>query len=337
MSNLLAHNYFTPVRQGAKWLQSEILGLNSLGFTGNVFYVKPSTGSNSQSGETPEEAFKTLAYALSKCTAGNNDVVYLVSESNTASATTDYQSVTLDWNKDLTHLVGVCAPTQVSQRARIAALSTATGVSPVLKVSANDCYISNIQVFGGITGDATSLGAVQVTGTRNVFDNVNIAGMGTTSSVTTGGYSLRLTGAQENVFQNCVIGLDTITRDNTTQGEVWFDSGAVRNDFLYCSFPAFISNAGYTHVTFTGTTSIDRYTDFVGCVFYSGSTNDATTQTQIFGSMDGFTQGYINLKDCAAYTPGATTAVWIDTGTNRLKVANGGTVVKTGGEAVIVN
>jgi hypothetical protein len=212
-----------------------------------------------------------------------------------------------------------------------------TGVTPVLKVSANDCFITNVSILGGITGDATSLGAVQVTGTRNVFQNVNIAGMGNTSAVTTGGYSLRLTGAEENSFIGCTIGLDTIARDNTTQGEVWFDSGAIRNDFIDCTFPAFISNASYTHVTFTGTTSIDRYTNFVRCIFYSGSTNDATAQTQIFGSMDGFTQGYINIYDCAAFTPGATTAVWIDTGTNRLKVANGPLPVKTGGEAVIIN
>jgi hypothetical protein len=336
MSNL-AHNYMPAVRYGAQWLPSEILGLGGLGFTGNVWYVKPADGVDTNNGQTPSTAFKTLSHALSAATANNNDVIYLVAESNTASATTDYQATTLDWNKGLTHLIGVCAPTAVSQRATIAALSTATGVSPVLKVSANGCLISNISVFGGITSDATSLGAVQVTGTRNVFDNVNIAGMGNTSAVTTGGYSLRLTGAEENVFQGCTIGLDTIARDNTTQGEVWFDSGAVRNDFIDCTFPAFISNDSYTHVTFTGTTSIDRYTNFVRCLFYSGSTNDATAQTQIFGSMDNFTQGYINIKDCAAYTPGATTAVWIDTGTNRLKVANGPLPVKTGGEAVIIN
>lgn len=334
---MLAHDYMPAVRYGAQWLPSEIQGLGGLGFTGNVFYVKPSSGSNGSNGKTPQTAFKTLAYALSQATAGNNDVVYLVAESNTASATTDYQSVTLDWNKDLVHLVGVCDSTQVSQRARIAALSTATGVSPVLKVSGNGCLVANLQVFGGVSGDATSLGAVQVTGTRNVFNNVHFAGMGTTDAVTTGGYSLRLTSAQENVFQGCTMGLDTIARDNTTQGEIWFDSGAVRNSFEDCLVQGYISNAAYTHVTFTGTTSIDRWQNFVRCTFLSESTNDATAQTQIFGSMDGFTQGYVNLKDCAAFTPGATTAVWIDTGTNRLKVSNGPLPVKTGGEAVIVN
>lgn len=333
----LARNYSPAVKQGFKWLPSDIQGLNAFGFTGNVWYVKPYSGSDSANGQTPATAFKTLAHALSAATAGNNDVVYLVSESNTASHTTDYQSTTLDWNKDLTHLVGVGAPSLVSQRARIAALSTATGVSPVLKVSANGCYISNLSVYGGISGDATSLGAVEVTGTRNVFENVAIQGMGTTDSVTTGGYSLRLTGAQENVFSDCEIGLDTIARDNSTQGEIWFDSGAVRNQFQDCLVTGYISNAGYTHVTFTGTTSIDRWQNFVRCTFLSESTNDATAQTQIFGSMDGFTQGYVNLKDCAAFTPGATTAVWIDTGTNRLKVSNGPLPVKTGGEAVIVN
>ena len=336
MSNLLAHNYFPAVRYGAKWLQSEILGLGSLGFTGNVWYVKPHSGSDSQSGQSPEEAFKTLSHALSAATANNNDVIYLIAESNTASHTTDYQSATLNWNKDLTHLVGVCAPSLVSQRARLAALSTATGVSPVLKVSANGCYFSNFSVFGGISGDATSLGAVQVTGTRNVFSNVAIQGMGVTDAVTTHGYSLRLTGAQENVFDGCEIGLDTIARDNTTNGEIWFDSGAVRNQFQDCTVTAFISNAGYTHVTFTGSTSIDRWQNFNRCVFLSESTNDATTQTQIFGSLDSATQGYINLYNCAAFTPGATTAVWIDTGTNRLKVS-AATANKVGGAGVIVN
>lgn len=333
--NPLARNSFPPVGiSGAKWLMSDIIG--SYGFTGNYWYVKPSSGSDSNLGNSPSQAVKTLSHALSLATANNNDVIFLIAESNTASSTTDYQTTTLDWNKDLTHLIGICAPSQVGQRARLAAKSTATGVSPVLKVSANGCYLTNFSVYGGISGDATSLGAVEVTGTRNVFDNVGIQGMGTTDAVTTGGYSLRLTGAEENVFINSTIGLDTIARDNSTNGEVWFDSGAVRNDFINCIFPAFISNSGYTHVTFTGSTSIDRYQNFIDCTFISESANDATTQTQIFGSMDSITQGYINLKNCAAFTPGATTAVWIDTGSNRLKVS-APTANKVGGAGVIVN
>ena len=334
----MATQAYTNFPNGLTSFGIPVFGSGALMTQGNSYFVKPSTGiDGANNGKSPNKAFKTLKYALSKCTAGQNDVVYLMAQSNTAASTTDYQAVTLDWNKDLVHLIGVCAPTQASKRARIAALSTATGVTPVLKVSANSCIISNISVFGGITSDATSLGAVQVTGQRNVFNNVNMAGMGNASAVTAGGYSLRLSLAQENVFQGCTIGLDTIARDNTTQGEVWFDTTAVRNDFFDCIFPAFISNAGYTHVTFTGATSLDRYNNFVRCIFQSGSTNDATAQTQIFGSMDAITQGYINLKDCAAFTPGATTAVWIDTGTNRLKVSNGPLPVKTGGEAVIVN
>lgn len=336
MAGNYARNYFPPVGiSGYKWLQSDIQGL--LGFTGNYWYVNPGTGSDSNDGRTPTSAVATLAQALSLATANNNDVICLISSSNTSSTTTAYQATTLDWNKDLTHLVGLTAPSMVSQRARIAVKSGTTGVSPVLKVSANDCLFSNLQIYGGLSGDATALGAVQVTGTRNVFQNVNIAGVGASDAVTTGGYSLRLTGSQECAFIGCTIGLDTITRDNTTQGEIWFDTTNSRTNFIDCIFPAFISNSSYTHVTFTGTTSIDRYTNFINCVFYSGSTNDATAQTQIFGSMDGFTQGYINLKDCAAFTPGATTAVWIDTGTNRFKVSNGPLPVKTGGEAVIVN
>ncbi len=332
---IYGHDIYPEFRgsQGAKWLASEVTGFTP--FAGTAYYVKPGTGSITGDGLSPASAFKTLTQA--KAVAVFGDVVYLIAESNTASATTDYQSTVLDWSTNGVSLIGINAGSMIGQRSRIAALSTATGVTDVIKVSASNCFIAGIEVYGGISGDATSLGAMEVTGTRNLFYNCQISGMGTTDSVTTSGHSLKLSGAEENLFKNCVIGLDTIDRDNTTQGEIWFNTTNTRNQFEDCIIQGYISNASYYHVTFTGATSIDRWQNFVRCMFISESTNDATAQTQIFGSMDALTKGYINIKDCAAFTPGATTAVWIDTGTNRLKVSNGPLPVKTGGEAVIVN
>lgn len=333
MSKLL-RNYDIALQQGFQILPSEIVG-GMFGFTGNYWYVKPSSGSDSAAGDTPATAFKTLSHALSSATANNNDVIFLIAESDTAGSTTDYQSATLDWNKSLTHLIGIGG--FVDQRSRIAALSTATGVAPVLTVSANDCYFANIELYGGVTGDATSFGALKLTGHRNYFENVTFYGIGGSDAVTSGAYNVQFATTTLNTFSNCIFGNDNVSIDNSTQGELYFNTTSSKIRFINCVFRSWISNAGYLFVTFAGTTSIDRTIEFTNCQFYAQSTNDATALTQVFGSMDGFTQGYVSLSNCTVFSPGATTAVWIDTGTNRLKVANGGTPVKVGGEAVIVN
>lgn len=288
---------------------------------GNVWYVKPSSGSNGNDGKTPATAFKTLAYALSAATANQNDIIYLIAESNTAGSTTDYQSSTLTWNKDLVHLIGVCSPSMVSQRARIAQLSTATGVSPLVNITANGCIFKNISIFHGVN-DATSLVAAQVTGSRNYFKNVHFAGIGHATQVAANAASLKLDGAQENVFEDCVMGVDTITADNSTKGELWFDTSAARNMFRRCLFTRFISNAGYVHVSFQDTTAIDRWTVFEDCYFVSESANDATAQTAVFSTMAGMTQGQVILSGKTTIaTPTGTSAVWAAAGANRIKNA----------------
>jgi len=239
---------------------------------------------------------KTLAKALSLATANQNDVIFLFAESNTASATTDYQSATLTWNKDLTHLIGVGAPSAISQRARIAQLSTATSVSPLVNVTASGCLFKNVSIFHGVD-NAASLIALQVTGQRNAFEDMHIAGMGHATQVAAGGTSLKINGGAENVFRRCVIGLDTIARDASTEGELWLDGAATRTVFEDCLFTAFISAAGYEHVVLEDATAIDRYVMFKNCTFYSVSANYATPQDQIFELKATLTQGLILLDD----------------------------------------
>lgn len=275
-------------------------------FTGNYWFVKPGTGLNGNSGKSPAQAVQTLARALELATANNNDVIFLISESNTAADTTDYQSATLDWNKDLTHLVGVCSPSQFSQRARIAQLSTATGVSPLFKVSADGCYFSNFSIFHGVA-DATSLVACEVTGTRNVFNNVTIAGIGNATMVAAGAASLKLTAAQENIFYHCMIGQDTISVDQNCTG-LWCITSATRNTFENCVFNAYISNAGFATVT-VGSNGIDRTLSFNNCQFWAKSTNKAVQQTSVF-SIPAISQGAIVLFNSSFFTDGGTGGVW---------------------------
>lgn len=281
-------------------------GVGGYPFTGNAWFVKPASGADGNSGTSPDTAFKTLARALAMATANNNDVIYLIAESNTASGTTDYQSSTLTWNKDLTHLVGVCSPSQFSQRARIAQTSTATGISPLVNITANGCYFANFSIFQGVA-DATSLVACQVTGSRNVFQNVTFAGIGNATQVAAGAASLKLAAAQENIFQHCMIGQDTISVDQNCTG-LSCTSSATRNTFENCVFDSYISNAGFATVTI-GANGIDRTLSFNNCQFWAKSTNKAVTQTSVF-SIPSISQGAIVLFNSSFFTDGGTSGVW---------------------------
>lgn len=277
------------------------MGVNGLPcpFTGNYFFVAPISGADGNAGDATNP-FQTLAHALSRCVANNNDVVFLIAEGNTAATTTDYQSATLDWNKNLTHLVGIAAPSKWSIRARIGQLSTATGVSPLFKLSASACYIANIGIFQGVA-DATSLIAMEVTGSHNVVDTCCIQGIGNATQVTAGAMDLKLTAAAENLFTNCLIGTDTISRDQTCTS-LNCVTAATRNYFRDCQFDSYLSNAGYATVTI-GTNGIDRNLDFERCQFWAKSTNKAITQTSLF-SIPAISQGAILLKDSSAFSDG---------------------------------
>lgn len=281
--------------------------VNGLFTTGKVFFVKPSTGSDGNTGKTPNAAVKTLAKAVTLATANKNDVIYLISESNTASATTDYQSSTLTFSKDLVHLVGVCAPSKVSQRARIAQTSTATGVSPLVLVSGDGGIYQNFSIFHGVD-DATSLLACTVTGTRNYFDNVHFAGIGHATMSAAGSASLKLDACQENVFKNCVIGVDTIDTDGDGSNMI-VDNAATRNMFDSCLFQLWVTATAAQHVLLTGTDAIDRWLWFKDCTFISMSANKTIDMAEVFDITAGQTQGKIILQDCAAYNDGGA-PVW---------------------------
>lgn len=244
-----------------------LLGGAGIPFTGKYFFVKPSTGSDAQSGTTPTDAFKTLAFALSKCTAGANDVVYLISESNTASLTTDYQSVALDWNKDAVHLIGINNAPMIGQRSRISNLSTATAiVNGLFIVSANNCYISGIEVFqgqGGTNPTGASI-AVKVSGDRNHFVNCQFSGIGHSELDDATSRSLLVSGS-ENVFDSCYTGLDTIIRATAT-AEVEISAGA-RNTFNDCQFETYTSLSTFKMVTVA--TGCDRFIKFKNPVFHA--------------------------------------------------------------------
>jgi hypothetical protein len=219
---------------------------------GNIFFVKPSSGNDGNAGDTPNTAFKTLAKALSAATANQNDIVYMFQESNTASKTTDYQDVPLDWNKDSVHLVGVGAASGLflGQRCRIANLSTAASASTLMTVSANNCIISGIELFHQAGGDDLSAAqiALTVSGQRNLFSNCQISGVGDATLDTSGSASLSIAGA-ENMFKDCYIGLDTVLRAEAI-AEVYLSTNATRTVFENCIINSYTSGTTFKAMNF---------------------------------------------------------------------------------------
>lgn len=280
-----------------KELSALDLGLLSL----NKFWCDPANGSDFNDGLTLATAKKTLLAAYNKCTAGKNDTVILVSDGGTTG--TARVDVAFDWAKNSTHLVGICAPTQYGQRARIAPTTTTVGAAgnkDYFKVSASNCYFKGIQIWAGFaTGIAATI-ALTVTGSRNVFENCHIAGHADAASAAdTSSASLKITGG-ENVFTDSVIGQDTVLR-SVLNSSVLFSGGAARNVFQNCKFPIWTSGTTslILQVRAANPDGLDRETIFDNCVFMNitGITS-AVTLAALFKSVALGVNGYIVMKDC---------------------------------------
>jgi len=264
----------------------------------NVYLVDAANGDDDNSGDSWEKPLATIAAAYAKCTANQHDVVLVLSGSsgNTLSAA-------LTWSKNYTHLVGLAAPTHAGQRARIFQLSTLTGASPLITISASGCIFKNLYIFQGVD-DATSLINVSVTGGRNYFENVHFAGGGHATMAINGGASLKLDGAEECLFRHCTIGVDTVAAATGHVG-VLFDGSAQRNVFEDCHVSMYAGHTGAAFVEVADVTGIDRYTIFKDCLF----TNTNKTQ---FDMASGFVipaiaanrPARIFLKDCVSYGSG---------------------------------
>jgi len=285
-----------------------------MGPRGRTFFVSPYRTASSTSGVgsdgnpgTFNQPMKTVQAAYDRCTGSQGEIIYVMGDANSAADITDDISATITWSKNAVHLIGLTTPSMVSQRARLAQLSTATGLSPLLNVTGSNCTFANFQIFQGVA-DATSLINVQVTGSRNYFDNVHFAGIGNATQSAAGACSLKLDGGSENVFKNCVIGLDTVDTDGDGCN-LLCDSDASRNLFEDCLFQLWITATAATHVTLADTTAIDRWMWFRRCQFISESVNKSVDMAEVFDIPAGISQGKIVLEDCAALDDGGA-PVW---------------------------
>lgn len=270
----LAHNYFPAVRYGAKWLPQEILGGGlGLPYVGNIYWVDPAGGSDSNAGDAPDNAMATVAAAYALTTSGNHDVVIInpsVSSTSTTGRTTETTAIT--WSNKFTHLIGNAAPTMQDTRA---GMNFGTGGS--ITISGTGCIFSTLT----LTGTADINVPVTITGNYNSFLGVDFKGsLNDTTGDDAAARALYINGGQENYFSNCTLGSDTFTR-STTNATLEFASAASRNFFDGCDFKMFVDNAGPVAVLFTGTSAIDRDITFRDCSFSSFSANNATPTTAV--------------------------------------------------------
>jgi hypothetical protein len=276
------------------------------GVDSKVFFVAPyrtetNGASDGNDGLSPKRALKTVFGtngAFSKCRANKNDTIVMLASGDSASETTEDITTEQDWNKDLVHLIGT-SRNKYGQRCRFN--NTGTDVTPMITISGSGCVFANFQIFCG--NDDGNLVACEVTGNHNYFENIHFAGMGTTALAgVAGATSLKVNGGTENVWKDCIIGLDTIARDGDSKGELWFDGGASRMWFEGCLFTTYLSADNQT-VTVEDSTGIDRTIVFKDCMFFAKSDNAATAQTTVF-SIPAISQGAIILWNSFAGTDG---------------------------------
>ena len=274
--------------------------LGTLGPVGNVKWLDPANGSDSNSGTAAGSAFKTIEKGLASLTGNQNDVlVYLAGASSSTILTT------IDWNLSYTHLVGYCAPTRVAQRARFFQTSASSaGTSPLFTVSGSSCILKDFYIFQGVVSN-TSTVDVSVTGQRNYFENVHFAGAGDASQAIAGGASLNLSGASENTFVKCTIGTDTaaaatgltaLSFGNTTTHTV----NATRNYFDNCVFRVWANSTGVTFVNILELTAITGDNIFDKCLFINRQGTGGTSVLASAVTGTGSATGTLFFKDCIA-------------------------------------
>lgn len=267
----------------------------------NVYIVDPANGVDTNVGTKLSKPLKTVAAAYAKCVDGQNDVVLMI-----GGATADSPTAAIVWAKNYTHLVGVSAPIAMGQRCRIVN-SAANDLAVLFTLSGSGCVVKNVQFYDG--KDKAEDGAcLLVSGERNYFENVFVAGMGhATPAGRAGSYGVTVSGA-ENLFRDCEIGLDTVVRSAANSELIV--SGA-RNRFVHCVIRSNTVTAGKFLVTVNAATDL-RDVVFDDCLFFNYSENWAAGASNAI-HVTGESTHWIILRGCQLVGNGLG---WADTVTH---------------------
>lgn len=295
MANLL-RNYIPGMREGCKILPEEILGAGVTVY-GDVWYVDYDNGSDSNTGDTPGTAFKTVDKAVTSATTNQNDVIML--SANATHALTAMETI----SKNRLNFVS--------------------------SDFAGRRYGQGTKISLGATTATTDIGTWKVTGIRNSFtgikfQNSNTVDEGIYCIVDAGEYSvyrnceiykstdLDVTGAAEVLLEgdssqyfDCTIGsLANAISGDISRPCVLIDkdivSGKVARDveFNGCNFWRRAGHANNLFVKLVANGDAERMVKFKECEFFNSP--QGTTMTVGMYSADNGT-AVLPVIDCNFY------------------------------------
>lgn len=265
-----ASDYIPALKSGHKIYPEDVAGMLGLPSVGEIFYVDPGNGSDSNNGKRHSQAFATVTKALTAVTADQDDVVIIASTSSTGRTS---ETAAINWNKRRTHIIGNGPRRKINPRNGMSFGSAV--VSPCFTVSATNCSFTNISIAQ--FNDVNVL--VEVTADYNTFNFVHFQGIGNdTTGDDTAARSLLLTAAGENEFYNCTIGLDTVTR-SAANANLEITGSAARNKFFNCDFPMYADNAGAFWVKADTGNCFERFLLFDNCNFWNPTDGSSTGLT----------------------------------------------------------
>lgn len=248
---------------------------------GTWFFVDPTSGLAANDGLSPGSAKATLKSAYDLCTDGAGDGIALFSAGTTAAGTTSYLSAVLAWAKSGITVFGIASGSRMFGRARVANLGTVLTLANLITVSGSNNRFENVHFFNG-GSNVGAVGCVTVSGHRNAFVNCHLIGAGhATPAAAVTANDLTIDGGQDNSFEKCVFGTDTIIRA-AANGNIVFDGDAWRNNFYDCDVICYSETAGKGAIKSVDATSFSGFQIFSRCRFMAWKPNGLGALTSAF-------------------------------------------------------
>jgi hypothetical protein len=266
---------------------------------GKWLWVDPANGNDAYDGTSPKWAMKSVIAAEDALTGDKNEGIFLV-----GGSTADTITSALTWDKNYTHLIGLCPPTMYGIRNRI--LSTGAALSPLVTISGNGCVFQNFMIsHEGTVSSAAAAIACTVSGSRNYFGNVTFRQVGALTVLETTKRDIKLNSSDgENYFYKCTFGSDSYDGSANAANynmELTASAQSARNVFDECLWlGSGSSGAGFIIAGASATTSL---TWFKRCMFFNNQLGTMNEMAQGFSIAAG--NGYFIMQDCLLYGAGA--------------------------------
>lgn len=251
---------------------------------GEKFYLNAALGSDGNDGSA-KRPLKTLASAYQLMTSNNNDQLYIYPSTSSISL-----AANLAITKNMCSFIGTHWAQKFNIRSRI---GMSTAFTPMITVSGYGNTFANLYTMHG-TAEGDYMGWY-ITGSRNGFVNCHFGGPMNAAQGGHASYEGISISGSENYFKDCVIGTDTIGRDEVTPN-VTLEAGSTNNVFENCIFMCMLTDGDPVFITVENTTTTTAH--FKGCTFIAFSSNWAVAMTKAFHFTAGATAGMYFDSNC---------------------------------------